>query len=206
MNRLLIKVCGMRQPDNIAALAGLNPDFMGFIFYEKSPRHAADLDQNVLRECPPGIKKVGVFVNAPLESILAKADHYGLDFIQLHGDEPAEFAARLKQHGLHVIKVFRIAESLPPDMAEFAESSEYFLFDTATKAYGGSGEQFNWSLLREAHIPRPYLLSGGIAPGHIADIKSMRLPGCLGIDINSRFETAPGLKNIELIQQIIPQL
>jgi len=206
MSKHLIKVCGMKDPDNIAGLAALNPDFMGFIFYEKSPRYAGNVDPAVVHGLSSGIRKVGVFVNATRESILAKAETYALDYVQLHGDESPTFAKRLKSEGLKVIKVFRIAEKLPPDMADFAESADLFLFDTDTKAYGGSGKKFDWELLRQNEIPLPYLLSGGIGPGDIAAVARLDLPGMIGIDVNSRFETAPGFKNIELIQQIIPQL
>lgn len=206
MSKHLIKVCGMKDPDNIAGLAALNPDFMGFIFYEKSPRFAGALNPAIVRGLSINIKKVGVFVNATRESILAKAETYALDYVQLHGDESPTFAERLKSEGLKVIKVFRIAEKLPPDMANFAESADLFLFDTDTKAYGGSGKKFDWELLRQNEIPLPYLLSGGIGPGDIAAVARLDLPGMIGIDVNSRFETAPGFKNIELIQQIIPQL
>lgn len=203
MSRLLIKVCGMKQPDNIARVVALGPDLMGFIFYEKSPRYASDLVPAVVRDLPSAIQKVGVFVNATRETILAKAAAYGLDYVQLHGDESPAFAARLKSEGLRVIKVFRIAQSLPPDMADFAESAELFLFDTETKAYGGSGQKFDWELLRQNEIPRPYLLSGGIGPDDVERVAQLGLPGMIGIDLNSRFETAPGMKNIELLAQLI---
>lgn len=205
MSRLLIKVCGMKQPDNIARVAALGPDLMGFIFYEKSPRYAGHLDPAVVRGLPAGIKKVGVFVNASSETILAKAAAYGLDYVQLHGDESPEFAGRLQSEGLKVIKVFRIAQSPPPDMADFAESAELFLFDTDTKAYGGSGKQFDWELLRQNEIPRPYLLSGGIGSEDAGKVAQIDLPGMIGIDVNSRFETEPGQKNIELLQKIISE-
>lgn len=206
MSRLQFKVCGMKHPDNIAGLAALNPDFMGFIFYEKSPRYAGDLDPEVVRGLPSGIRKVGVFVNASRETILAKAETYGLDYAQLHGDESPAFAERLRREGLKVIKVFRIDASLPSGMADFAESADLFLFDTDTKAYGGSGRKFDWELLRNQTIPRPYLLSGGIAAEDIGAVAQLGLPGMIGIDVNSRFETAPGLKSIELLQEIISEL
>lgn len=206
MSKLKLKVCGMKDPDNIADLTKLNPDFMGFIFYEKSPRYAGGLDPKIVRALPEDLKKVGVFVNASEESILAKAEAYNLDYVQLHGDENPAFAKKLQNHGLKVIKVFRIADTLPPDMADFAQSADLFLFDTDTKAYGGSGRKFNWELLRQSEIPRPYLLSGGIGPDDVKDVLLLDLPGMIGIDVNSRFETAPGMKNLDTIKEIRPKL
>jgi len=203
MSRLKIKVCGMKHPDNIAEVAALGPDLMGFIFYEKSPRYAGELDPGVVHRLPSEIEKVGVFVNVSVETILAKAEAYTLDYVQLHGDESPEFAERLQNEGLKVIKVFRIADKLPPDMATFEESADLFLFDTDTKAYGGSGRKFDWELLRKNEIPRPYLLSGGIGPEDAEKVVQLNLPRMIGIDVNSRFETEPGQKNIELIAQLI---
>lgn len=193
----------MKQPDNIAEVAALGPDFMGFIFFEKSPRYVGDLDPASVIGLPPAIKKVGVFVNASFEAILAKVETYKLDFVQLHGDESPEFAGRLQSEGLKVIKVFRIADKLQPDMAIFADCADLFLFDTDTKAYGGSGRKFDWELLRHNEIPRPYLLSGGIGPEDAEKVAKLNFPNMVGIDVNSRFETMPGQKNIKLLAQFI---
>lgn len=197
-----LKICGLKNSENINEIVNLSPDFMGFIFYSKSPRFIDGLNPEVLRAISKDIKKVGVFVKASLEDILNQVMKYGLDVIQLHGDEPLELAEQLKQKGLTVIKVFRVMDKLPTELEAFDGVVDYFLFDTKTKEYGGSGHQFEWSILEKYELKTPYLLSGGISLPDIDLIKEKNLPGMIGIDVNSRFEIKPGMKNIELLKAL----
>lgn len=206
MNQLRLKVCGMRNPANIQQLVGLRPDFMGFIFYKKSPRYVGDLKADVFSRIPLSIKKVGVFVNEEIQTVLGLYEKYGLDYIQLHGDEDLAYSQELKSKGVKIIKVFRILDSLPYAISKFCEFSDYFLFDTATKAYGGSGRHFDWSILNNYTFEVPYLLSGGISLEDVEGLKAMTLTGLEGIDVNSRFEVEPGLKNIEMVKKLKTQL
>lgn len=202
MSQLKLKVCGMKDAENIQHLIDLRPDFMGFIFYKKSPRYVSELDADVFSRVPISIKKVGVFVNEDLDAVLEIYEKYGLDYIQLHGDEDLAYSKKLKAKGVKIIKVFRILDSLPYSMAKFCDFSDYFLFDTASKSYGGSGRHFDWSILRNYSFEVPYLLSGGISLEDVEQIKEMNPSGLEGVDVNSRFEIEPGLKDIEMVRKL----
>lgn len=198
-----LKVCGMRDPDNIAAIGALQPDLMGFIFYEKSKRLVTP-DPWILEQvwAFKG-KKVGVFVNAELEELLEHVAAFRLDYVQLHGDEPLEYGKALHEKGIRVIKVFRIENQMPSEAIQLWEPyTDMFLFDTQTKAYGGSGQKFDWSVLKSYGSDKPFLLSGGIALEDLADIKEMAIPKLWGIDVNSKFEIAPGLKDVEKVKAL----
>lgn len=197
-----LKVCGMREVENIRGVMALQPDFLGFIFYEKSPRYAGALDADWVKQLM-GVQKVGVFVNATLDEMQEKAESFGLDFIQLHGDEELPVIEALLQAGLKVIKVFRVSDALPEHLADFSHA-DYFLFDTQTKSYGGSGRQFNWEILKD--VNQPFLISGGIGEEDISKIKALNHPHLVGIDINSRVEVSPGVKDIHKIKRIKAQL
>jgi phosphoribosylanthranilate isomerase len=194
-----LKVCGMRDQDNIHALSALKPDYMGFIFYEASPRYAGNLPPETLRNLS-GVKKVGVFVNASQQAILHRVEQFGLDMVQLHGDESLEQVEALHNEGLSIIKVFRIHDSIPENSLDFAPYTALFLFDTRTEKYGGSGKKFDWNLLREWQPS--FLLSGGIGPEDVIELKKWKNPALLGIDVNSRVEITPGLKDISKIKEI----
>ncbi len=203
-NLIEIKVCGMREPSNIVELVKLKPDYMGFIFYPKSPRFI-----NVCPDIaiPSTIKKVGVFVNASEREIWSRKVQFGLDVIQLHGDESPELCYVLKQMGVEVIKVFRVDENF--DFAvtrRYTDYVDYFLFDTATKAYGGSGEKFNWSILNGYDNARPVFLSGGIGPDDAEAVTTIKGLNIKAIDINSKFELEPGVKDIESLKAFITQV
>lgn len=199
-NKGLVKICGMKFPENIQKLVALEPDFIGFIFYSKSARYVQRLDKNVLNAIPKSIKKIGVFVNEEVENILTQAYKYQLDGVQLHGAELVEVCEELHDAGLIVIKAFRMAESCNFKVTKPYEGvCDYFLFDTHTELYGGSGRKFNWTLLNEYHGDTPFLLSGGIATHDLDVITKIKHPKFAGIDLNSRFEHSPGLKNIELL-------
>jgi len=201
---MLLKICGLKYPENIQAVSDLKPDFMGFIFYPKSPRYAEPLDNAVLNSLPATIKKIGVFVNEDLENTLTIAYKYKLDGLQLHGAELVDMCRELKKLGYLVIKAFPIAETYNFKVTKSYEGvCDYFLFDTKTEAYGGSGLKFNWKMLNEYTGDTPFLLSGGIALDDAEAIQKIEHPKFAGIDLNSKFEVKPGLKNISLLKDFI---
>ena len=201
---MLIKICGLKYPENIQAVSALKPDFMGFIFYPKSPRYADPLDIKTLEALPPTIKKIGVFVNEDIENILTIAYKYKLDGLQLHGTELVDMCRKLKKLGYLVIKAFPIAEAYNFKVTKAYEGvCDYFLFDTKTDAYGGSGVKFNWQILKGYKGETPFLLSGGIAVDDAEAIRKIEHPQFAGIDLNSKFELKPGLKNISLLKEFI---
>jgi len=200
-----IKICGMKYPENIKSVAALQPDLMGFIFYPKSPRYAEPLDVATLESLPRSIKKIGVFVNEDLERILTLVFKYKLDGVQLHGTENIEICQQLKATGLLVLKAFSIADASNFKVTKKYEGvCNYFLFDTKTEAYGGSGVKFDWTILDEYTGETPFLLSGGIAADDTETILKINHPKMAGIDLNSKFEISPGLKNVELLKKFSP--
>jgi len=202
-----IKICGMKIPENIRAVAALQPDFMGFIFYPKSPRYAEPLDFSTLNALPKSIKKIGVFVNEDMEDILTIATKYDLDGVQLHGTELVEMCRELRKAGFIVIKAFPVAEAYNFKVTKaYEDTCDYFLFDTKTDAYGGSGVKFNWGMLDEYVGETPFLLSGGIAADDAEAILKIEHPKLTGIDLNSKFEVKPGEKNVALLKGFIQQL
>ncbi|SHJ08136.1 phosphoribosylanthranilate isomerase [Flavobacterium terrae] len=193
-----LKICGMKYEENIKDVAQLHPDYMGFIFYEKSPRY---FDGN-LPILSKSTQKVGVFVNAFLDDILDKIRRYNLQFVQLHGNETPSFCKAFKKTGAKVIKVFSVNENFNFDTIEPYESvCDYFLFDTKGKYHGGNGVSFDWNLLKNYPSKKPFFLSGGIGVEEIEKIKKMNLP-IHAIDVNSKFEIEPGLKNTQLIKEL----
>ncbi len=193
----------MRDADNIRDVEALGIDWMGFIFYPKSQRYVNQLPAYL----PNSMKRVGVFVNERHETILEKIELFQLDIVQLHGDESPEYCAQLAQHDIQILKAFGIADTFPSGkMAEYEESCHYFLFDTQTSAYGGSGRKFNWDILQNYQGNTPFLLSGGIGVDDAQAIGEFKHNKCIGIDINSKFELSPANKNIQSIQQFIKTL
>ncbi|MBE0422717.1 MAG: phosphoribosylanthranilate isomerase [Lutibacter sp.] len=194
-----IKVCGMRDKENISGLLALKPDFIGFIFYDKSKRFVADFPQI---EIPSATKKVGVFVNQTIEEIAEKANNHTLDFVQLHGNETPEFCEKLATKNIKIIKAFSVDENFDFSATKpFEKGVSLFLFDTKGNNYGGNGIKFNWELLQNYTGKTPFLLSGGISKNDSEEIKKFKHPAFLGIDINSGFELEPGLKNIKEIKE-----
>ena len=171
---MFLKVCGMREPSNIASVASLDPDLVGFIFYEQSPRSAVGIDALALKTVPKH-KRVGVFVNESKDGILRKIQQYDLSYIQLHGDEPVELIKEiLSVADVRVIKVFRVFDQLPlADMEPYEDVCSYFLMDTKSEKYGGSGKKFNWQILEGYHLRTPVIMSGGIDLDDIESIKNM---------------------------------
>lgn len=198
---MLIKVCGMRDPENIRAVEALGIDIMGFIFWERSPRCVASPQPPAGRK----LKKAGVFVDESLPTVVRKARDFGLDYIQLHGSEPASYIDQLrKATDAQIIKAISIREA--DDVKRWREyegHADMLLFDTKCKCVGGSGEQFDWSVLEQYDGPMPFLLSGGIGPEDAERITAFHHPRCIGIDLNSRFEDAPGVKNVEKLRDFI---
>ncbi len=198
---MLIKICGLR--DNFAEVVALNPDFAGLIFYQKSPRFVELSQEPVLKQKLTDVKKVGVFVNADKDYILGKVSEYNLDLVQLHGNESLELCDEIRK-SLPVIKAFGISSESDLQSAEkYAQYVDYLLFDTKTKGYGGSGVKFDWQMLQNVNISQKFLLSGGISLDDLEDIKALKINNLVGVDLNSRFEDAPGLKNIEKLKQAL---
>jgi phosphoribosylanthranilate isomerase len=207
MNQV-IKICGMRDTENIRAAAELKPGIMGFIFYPESPRYAGELlDPEILSELSPGIRKAGVFVNASWSEIKATVEKYFLNIVQLHGDETPELCLQLKSEGLEVIKAFNISNSKAfSQCSAYVSFTDYFLFDTATVKHGGSGQKFDWKILDNYDLRHPFFLSGGISPADAESIAGITLSSFYGIDLNSRFEIKPGVKDIETLKKFINEI
>lgn len=202
-----VKVCGMKFPENIQKVAAIGIDYMGFIFYPKSPRYMGDLSLDLLALLPNSVKKIGVFVNEDLEGILLNVFKYKLDGVQLHGAELETLCAELKQAGLVVFKAFSVDLSFNFSVTKKYEGAcDYFLFDTKTDAYGGSGLKFDWSKLNEYTGKTEFLLSGGITEDDAEDILKIKNPHFAGVDLNSKFEISPGLKNTYSLKLLIDQL
>ncbi|WP_396193694.1 phosphoribosylanthranilate isomerase [Flavobacterium sp.] len=196
-----IKICGMKHPENILEIAALQPDYLGFIFYAKSPRYV----ENEIPTLDQSIQKVGVFVNATLEEIMEKVTTHVLNLVQLHGEESPEFCSSLQQKKLKVIKSFNIDNLFNFNILnKYFNSCDHFLFDTKGTNYGGNGTTFDWRILEKYSLDKPYLLSGGIGPDNITDLKDFfqkdYAKQCIAIDSNSQFEIEPGLKNPETIK------
>ena len=203
----MIKVCGMRDAENIRAVEALGVDMMGFIFWPKSCRYVVERPTYLPTKC----KRVGVFVDEDIEQVKRIADEYALDFIQLHGHENPDYCAQLK--GMHLIKA--ISVSGRDDIATYKAYEglvDYFLFDTKCPSVGGSGQQFDWSVLSAYDGDTPFLLSGGIGPHDAPRLRqAFALDGfpvekCVGIDLNSRFELSPGLKDVNKLKEFIKEL
>ena len=200
-----IKVCGLRQQDNIESVVALKPNFIGFIFHEKSPRFVGDtLDETYVKSIPQSVKKVGVFVNANPGHILNMVKKYDLQYVQLHGNELPDLCRSLRQKGVSVIKAFSITEQFNFAMLNNYKSfCDLFLFDSAGSNPGGNGTSFDWNLLKKYDNEKPFLLSGGIGLENVEDIiaLSKTLP-IYGIDVNSLFEIEPGLKDITKLEEL----
>tara|TARA_Y100000287_G_scaffold185454_1_gene188766 strand:+ start:2709 stop:3326 length:618 start_codon:yes stop_codon:yes gene_type:complete len=195
-----LKVCGMRELENISALSELDPNYIGFIFWSESSRF-------VNKKTPPLDKKIiktGVFVDATFDYILTKIKDHQLDAVQLHGQESCSYCKVIKDYGLKVIKSFSIKNTFDFNTLEDYENScDYYLFDTKGKLPGGNGFTFDWKILNEYPSQKPFFLSGGIGVDNLNEIKKLvktKLP-IHAIDVNSKFETAPGNKNIELLKK-----
>ena len=196
-----LKVCGITQFKQLQQLEALNVDYAGLIFYKESPRYMGDkLSGKEIKNADFDLKKVGVFVNPSYSDLLDAIDDYGLDIVQLHGNETPEMCQDLSED-VEVIKAFRIEDS-SADIDKIVEPydavCDYYLFDTAglKESFGGTGKQFDWSILKKAKIEKPFFLSGGIGPDDAAKVKAFKHPDFFAIDVNSKFETEPGVKDM----------
>lgn len=199
-NRIKLKVCGMRDPQNILEVAAMQPDYLGFIFYKGSPRFVGE-DFRIPEGLDRSIKRVGVFVNASFREIQAHAKQHGLSHLQLHGTESPNQCAELKQDGFSVIKALGVDDLTDFRGLElFLPRVDYFLFDSKTSTYGGSGKRFDWNLLKRYNQEIPFILSGGVSAEHIDEIIGLEGMNLWGVDVNSSVEIRPGLKDVDRIR------
>ncbi|MCZ2459660.1 MAG: phosphoribosylanthranilate isomerase [Chitinophagales bacterium] len=206
-----IKVCGITSMKQLQQLDGLDIDYAGLNFYKGSPRYVGDkITANEIHDADFDIKKIGVFVNTAYDEIMKTVEDYSLDIVQLHGNESPDFCESLSED-IEVIKVFRIdagTKDVDKLVKDFDEVSDYYLFDAGgqKETLGGSGVKFNWDLLLKAKIEKPFFLSGGIGPDDVKKIKEFNHPDFFAIDINSRFETAPGVKDMARLLKFVKEL
>lgn len=208
-----LKICGMKFPENIQEIALLEPDFLGFIFYENSARNYTE---NTIVSLPDSIKKVGVFVNERQDKIIQIIQKHHLNYIQLHGNETESYCLELinqlnhNQLNTKIIKAFSVDDSFDFQRLTNFQIVDYFLFDTKGKLPGGNGTKFNWQILGNYHLEKPYFLSGGIGIEDISNLKEfLKTPAskyCFALDVNSQFEIEAGLKNNEKLQKFKTQL
>ncbi len=210
-NTYKLKICGLKYLENIHNIAKqVQPEYMGFIFYEKSKRFVGeDFDPNIINAIPTNIQKVGVFVNADKAYILRKIKWYQLEMVQLHGDETPLLCSKLKNMGVKVMKVFSVGNSFDfEQLTPYEKTVDYFLFDTKGKNYGGNGIRFNWQILKTYNSPIPLFLSGGIGLDSIGEIRQLQSTeiNIYALDVNSKFEIEPARKDINQLLDFKKQL
>lgn len=198
----------MRDPENISVVVAARPDFIGFIFYPKSKRFVGfEPSPEILTVVPDSVKKVGVFVDETPEKVLEIYRNWKLDVVQLHGHETPEYCRQIQNSGITVFKAFSVDESFDfATLEAYSEGCDYFLFDTKGQLPGGTGQKFNWQLLKNYKGLVPFFLSGGIGPDDLEAIQNFEHPRWRGIDINSGFEISPGIKNEEKVNQFINEI
>lgn len=202
MKRPELKVCGMLHRENILEVVALQPDYLGFIFFKGSKRYAGELDPEVVKALPEQIRRTGVFVNEDSELVLELVHKYGLNAVQLHGAESPEYCRTIAQYVKAIQPEFKVIKAFGVDLdfdfqqlEAYLGAVDYFLFDTQTPDHGGSGKKFDWNLLDKYKLDVPYFLSGGIGPESVEALNGISDSRLLAIDINSRFELEPGLKD-----------
>jgi len=207
-----IKVCGMTLPEQVNALAEMGADLAGFIFYPKSPRFVGNkLSPEKMKKIGGGIGKVGVFVNTPYEELLQTVESYRLDIVQLHGDETPIFCEKVANY-VTVIKAFRLSDNDPLEwmVRPFHDASDMYMFDTLGAGYGVTGKKFDWKVLSDAVIDKLFLLSGGIEPGDEEKLKAFAKEEAarklFALDINSKFEFSPGVKDMDRVKKFIQEM
>jgi len=213
---MIIKTCGLKTPDNIKPITQLEIDWMGFIFYPKSQRFMGKnqalkefLRSDEGQQIPQ--KRVGVFVNATHDQLFRTVEEYQLDYVQLHGAEGPMYCEALQSHwamtgirSAQLIRAFRVSEAFDFGITlDYEPYCSHFVFDTKGQLPGGNGHQFNWGILERYKGKTPFLLSGGIGPDDVEAIQKLNHPAMAGIDVNSKFETAPALKNVELLTKFV---
>lgn len=198
----------MRESANIREVAALKPNWMGFIFYPKSKRYVGtDFNPALVQSLMPEINTVGVFVNEEYQDMIAIARKYKFNMVQLHGNESPKYCNSAQEEGFEVIKAFGINENFDWAILEpYSGVCKYFLFDTSTKDYGGSGKKFDWRVLESYPLSTPFILSGGIGPDDAEAVKSITIPKFAGIDINSCFEIHPALKDMSLLKPFVSKI
>jgi phosphoribosylanthranilate isomerase len=203
MSSLKVKVCGLRDAENIRSVAALEPDYLGFIFYEGSPRYVGK-SFFIPDDLPSTVKSVGVFVNESAQSIQRLASLHALHAVQLHGNESVEQCLLLKTSGLEVIKAFAVDNDFDfSSLKPYQGSVDYFLFDTRGKNYGGNGMPFNWELLNRYDLNVPFFLSGGLSNQNMQEVLKLSYKNLVVLDVNSGVETAPGVKDVQQVEQFI---
>ena len=209
MNHLQVKVCGIKDSENLSKILSFNPDFLGFIFVSKSPRYVVgELEPSQIISAGTKTKTVGVFMDHTISEVVSTINLYKLHFVQLHGQESSEYIKLLKKEvpDINIIKTLPIDRSsfqINPD--SYGREVDLFLLDTASQMGGGAGISFDWRVLPDLNIKQPFLLAGGIGPGDAAPLRMLvgRVKNLLGVDINSRFEISPGSKDSNKVQQFI---
>ena len=201
---LKIKICGMRDSDNIKQILEAEPDFLGFIFYEKSSRYVSEEQMKEIIKLNFGeTERVGVFVNESVEKIISFADQGFFDIVQLHGDESPEMVKNLKSEGLEVIKVFSVGEDFDSKVLKKYSEVDYFLFDTKGKLPGGNGKKFNWDVLEKKAINKPFFLSGGLDVEDVKVVENFNSKLLYGLDFNSKLEMEPALKDVDRVKRVL---
>ena len=206
-----IKVCGMTRMAQLKELEEIGADFAGLIFYSRSPRCVlkSELNHAYLKKEKSNINKVGVFVNESLDVVLKTVDEWKLDMVQLHGDETPRYCEQVSNH-VNTVKAFRIGvdSNIPYKVYPFMEAVDLFLFDSLGKQYGGTGEQFDWNLLKKANLQKPYFLSGGLGMEDLVRVQDFAASekNFFSLDVNSRFELSPGIKNMAKLKDFITSI
>lgn len=199
-----IKICGMRDKENIHQILEFEPDYLGFIFYEKSSRYVSETQMKEIIKLNFGeTERVGVFVNETTDKILNYADKGFFDIVQLHGDESVDMVRELKSEGLEVIKVFSVGDDFDAKILIKYSDADYFLFDTKGKLPGGNGVKFNWDVLEKSKIKKPFFLSGGLGVEDMDMVKNFNSKNLYSLDFNSKLEDEPGLKNVRKVKKLI---
>lgn len=198
----------MLYPENIREVNTLKPDFIGYIFFPASKRYVGDQpDPAIFRIPDRGIEKVGVFVNEDFSEVKRCFEKYHLDMIQLHGTESPQYCRELNSAGIPVIKVLNpMSLHDGKNLHEYGEIVKYFLIDTPGEGFGGTGQKFDWALLNSLSFPVPFLLSGGIGPQDYAPVRQIDHADLFGIDVNSKFELAPGRKDFGLLKDFVQEM
>jgi phosphoribosylanthranilate isomerase len=198
-----IKICGMREAQNIVEAGARRPDYMGFIFYRKSPRYVGD-EFNIPAALPSTVKRVGVFVDAPVEEVIATAQRHSLAAVQLHGREKPEQCAAVRAVGYKVIKAFPVDATFDfATTSAYRESVDFLLFDTRGPLYGGNAMRFDWRLLQQYDQYVPFFLSGGLSPENVSGIEQLEGMNLHALDVNSGIESSPGVKDLNRLTEFI---
>ena len=204
-SKIRLKICGMRYALNVNEVAKIRPDILGFIFYPPSPRYLPpEIAGEITGEVPAGIEKAGVFVNENTDEVIRLSNELKLDYVQLHGAETPEMCAVVKEQGFNVIKVFGIDERFDFNVLDpYKDHVDYFLFDTKSPKHGGTGLSFEWKILDKYDGELPFFLSGGIDLDHLNLIEELTTQNLFALDVNSRFELSPGMKDLNKVRMLV---